>query len=113
MGTSGGGGGVVGGGWYLSDVILGLLQLVRLVGPEQLGLRLTLLLQHGLGVLPALPRLHTVIERTLRRDPAAALLPHTALIDQGAMAGCCHDKVCVCVWGSGCLKSFGGTLFRP
>ena len=72
MGTSGWG---VGGGVYLGDVVLGLLQLVGLVGPEQLGLRLALLLQHGLGVLPALPRLHTVIEGPLRRTGGRRYYP--------------------------------------
>lgn len=53
-------------GSYLSDLLFGQLQFVGLVGPQQFGLSLPLLLQSGLSVLPALPRLHAVIKRPLQ-----------------------------------------------
>lgn len=49
-------------GPHLYDLVLGLLQLVRLVGPQQPSLGLPLLLQCGLSVLPALPRLHALVK---------------------------------------------------
>lgn len=51
---------------YLSDLLLGQLQFVWLVGPQQFGLSLPLLLQHSLSILPTLPRLHPVIKRPLQ-----------------------------------------------
>lgn len=54
-------------GAHLKDLVLGLLQFVRLVGPKQPSLRLPLLLQRSLSVLPALPRLHALVEGSLWR----------------------------------------------
>lgn len=51
---------------YLHDLLFGQLQLVWFVGPQQLGLRLPLLLQHRLSVLPALPRFHPLVKRPLQ-----------------------------------------------
>lgn len=42
-----------------------MLQFVRLVGPQQPRLRLPLLLQRGLRILPALPCLHALVEGSL------------------------------------------------
>ena len=50
------------GGAHLYNLILGLLQLVGRVGPQQPNLGLPLLLQCGLSILPALPRLHALIK---------------------------------------------------
>ena len=47
---------------HLYNLILGLLQLVGLVGPQQPSLSLPLLLQGGLSILPALPRLHALVK---------------------------------------------------
>lgn len=49
-------------GAHLYNLILGLLQLVGLVGPQQPSLGLPLLLQCGLSILPALPRLHALVK---------------------------------------------------
>lgn len=51
---------------YLRDLLFGLLQLVGFVGPEQPGLHLPLLLQHGLGILPPLPGLHALVKGSLK-----------------------------------------------
>lgn len=50
---------------HLWDLILGLLELVWFVGPEQPGLCFPFLLKHDLGILPALPGLHPLVKGTL------------------------------------------------
>lgn len=50
---------------YLGDLVFGLLQFVRLVGPQQLGLGLPLLLQRALSILPSLPRPHALVKTPL------------------------------------------------
>lgn len=67
-------------GPHLYDLILGLLQLVRLIGPQQPSLSLPLLLQCGLSILPALPCLHALVKGSLwglgksTTSPSGALL---------------------------------------
>lgn len=56
-----------------------MLQFVRLVGPQQPRLRLPLLLQRGLRILPALPCLHALVEgslwgRAVGRSTASSLV---------------------------------------
>ena len=58
---------------YLGDVLLGLLQLVRLVSPQQLGLRLPLPLQRALSLLPALPRSHALAKAALWADAGISM----------------------------------------
>lgn len=50
---------------YLSDLFFGLLEFVRLVCPQQLGLGLSLLLECALSLLPSLPRPHTLVKTPL------------------------------------------------
>lgn len=50
---------------YLGDLLLDLLQFVRLVGPQKFGLGLSLLLQSTLSVLPSLPRPHALVKTAL------------------------------------------------
>lgn len=57
--------GKLGWGAHLCNLILSLLQFVRLVGPQQPRLRFPLLLQCGLCILPALPCLHALVEGSL------------------------------------------------
>lgn len=52
---------------HLGDFLFGLLQFVRLVGPQQLGLGFSLLLQRVLSLLPSLPRPHTLVKTTLTK----------------------------------------------
>lgn len=59
---------------YLRDLILGLLQLVGFVCPQQPGLHLPLLLEHGLGILPPLPGLHALIKGSLEGRRGRGLL---------------------------------------
>lgn len=59
---------------YLRDLILGLLQLVGFVCPQQPGLHLPLLLEHGLGILPPLPGLHALVKGSLEGRRGRGLL---------------------------------------
>lgn len=51
---------------HLADLLLGLLEFVGLVRPQQLGLGLSLLLQRALSLLPSLPRPYALVETSLR-----------------------------------------------
>jgi len=84
---------------YLSDLFFDQLQLVRFVGPQQLGLRLPLLLQRCLCVLPALPRLHPLIKRPLQAPP-------TQRQSEPVAAASCHNN------GEGKRGSFWAVMDR-
>ena len=77
---------------YLSDLFLGQLQFVRLVGPQQLGLGLSLLLQCCLSILPTLPRLHPEIKRPLQVTNTRQILSRPHLVNYF----CCVASRCGC-----------------
>lgn len=51
---------------YLTDLLFGLLEFVWFVGPQQLGLGLSLLLQRALSLLPALPCTYALVKTSLK-----------------------------------------------